>query len=467
MTVPFPLSRQEWYDSRDDRTRRVSGSIGFENYRVRVSIADSVRTDYSVQVLSLLTLNILARWCRCVTLDVPDDSISRLPGTLGKGLGEVLVNTMQRVDPYGTFRLGTGSTEESEPLLTLGPTSDRTNPSAIGVDGFGWVGGVWRGGGSGLSTEVHRDTNPIGPALASCLGVAELFRDAIGVPAELGKPQWYSLYDLRGGENPVGLDNPSFPADAAIGNIQQVGCGAVGSSLDFLFSFTHWSGRVDLIDEDVVDPTNCNRSLAFEANDCTPEKSKVEVCSRVLGRGAMQPIPHRQKYAAFVDGGSYLRPPPDMILCLANEDNVWSTIQSNFPPLTLHATTTTSWGVNLGRHFPKRDWCLLCTFGEELDHNFVPPCGEGPVGIIPETGQTVEGVLPFLSPLSSVILLSEIAKLQSLGRSRSENFVDFSVKRRRGEFLAVHRGPKPGCVCGDQPLDLYPAQIKSSKYWSD
>jgi hypothetical protein len=465
MNPSFPLQSQEWYDQRDDRTHRVDGTAGFEHIRLNVVVAEEIGDSYALQLATYIALNILARWCRNVSVTLPKDTSSRLPPTSGLALASVLQGMMERTDPFGEFRFVETPEARKASLLAIGPQKGTVPDDAIGMDGSGWVGGVWRG-------QQHRhlnvrkdDLNPIGPALASCAGVAEVFRDAIGMEAGDRTPQWFSLYEFGGAEEPTNLSNPPFPESLDIGQILQVGCGAVGSSLDALLAMTRWTGNITLIDSDRVDSTNCNRSLAFDAYDCVPPKQKVDVCARILKASGIRPSSYGKRFDDYVSAGRFLNPAPDVVLCLANEDNVWSAIQNNLPPVVLHATTTRSWGTNLGRHVPKKDWCLLCRFRKELKHVFTPRCSEGEIGIVPETGQPVEGVLPFLSPLSATILLSEIAKLPDLDQRRPENFVSFSSRNRHGRFVSVQRDPESDCLCQDQTLDLYPTQIKSSRFW--
>jgi hypothetical protein len=465
MNPSFPLQRQEWYHRRDDRTCRVDGTAGFASFRLNVLVSEEVKDRYSLQLATYIALNILARWCRNISIMLPKGASSLLPPTSGLALASVLKAMMERTDPYGEFRFVETPETRKASLLTIGPQEGTVQDEAIGMDGSGWVGGVWKGQQHFQANERKDDHNPIGPALASCVGVAEVFRDAVGIEAADRVPQWFSLYDFGGAEEPTKLSNPSLPAGFDLGQILQVGCGAVGSSLDALLAMTRWTGNITLVDGDLVDPTNCNRSLAFDADDCAPSKKKVEVCARVLEGSGIKPLSYGKRFDDFVSAGLFLNPAPDLVLCLANEDNVWSAVQNNLPPVVLHATTTRSWGTNLGRHLPKKDWCLLCRFRRELEHVFKPRCSEGEVGIAPETGQPVEGVLPFLSPLSATILLSEIAKLPDPNQRRPENFVSFSSKNRHGRFVSLRREPEPDCLCQDQTLDLYPIQMKSSRFW--
>jgi hypothetical protein len=415
--------------------------------------------------MSLVALNLLARWCRNVTVQMAPGAKSRLPSTRGSDLRDTLDEMMSEIDPFGNFDFAEIPRGESDAVLVLGASMDSFGAKAVRIDGCGWVGGLSLRTPKNFAKTEQCQENPIGPAFASCLGVAEIFRRAAGL-GRSEEPSWYSLFDFDYSRSyPGELANPSLESSIDLGRILQVGCGAVASSLDQLLALTDWRGTIDLIDYDKAEMTNCNRSLSFNASDCVSNAYKADVCGRTLRTVGFQVNVHRVAYADFIKEGHYLHPPPDLILCLANEQNVWSTIQNNLPPLALHATTTRNWGTNLGRHIPKVDWCLMCRFGQELNHQFVPQCGEGQ--LIPEstTSPAVEGVLPFMPSISSVILLSELAKMSRPNYPINRNFVTFSTRHTDGQFVQLQKQPTENCVCNDQAIDIYPIPITSTKYW--
>jgi hypothetical protein len=249
-----------------------------------------------------------------------------------------------------------------------------------------------------------------------------------------------------------------------LGRIYQIGCGAVGSCLDFFLSLTEVQGNILLIDYDKCSITDCNRSLTFDAWDALLAKSKILVCEEVLERTRIVPQHFDGDYSSYIGTGEYLKNPPDAILCLANEYNVWETIQQNFPPIVLHATTTVNWGLNLGRHLPKLDWCILCRFRNEVRPIFRPPCAEGTLASPESTERPVIGVLPFLSSAAAVLILAELMKVASR-RLSSSNFVQHSMRSHSTGFMKMLRSPDPLCICGSQTINLYPDQIRKTKHW--
>ena len=326
----------------------------------------------------------------------------------------------------------------------------------------GWVAGVSFG--KPCPLHFSKPNSIVGPAFAACLGVAEIFRQAIGLTPPEPYKSYFSLYDFSNSKNQGDLYNPIVSEVPEFGRIHQIGCGAVGSSFDYLLSLTNWKANIQLIDDDRVDITNCNRSLAFGAKEACTGRRKVDVCANILNSSHFPFDVFNGKYNDFVDTGRCIDSPPDIILCLANEDAVWSTIQNNFPPLVLHATTTSNWGLNFGRHIPKKEWCVLCRFSQDIQHNFIPVCGKG---ILESNGEDepIQGVLPFLSPAAAVLIFAEMAKMCLDKYPTSENFIQFSMKNPQNNFLRMNRGPDPKCLCNYQSIDLYPAQIRNGRFW--
>jgi hypothetical protein len=459
----FPLDQEEWYRIRDDRTRRVDGASGFENYSLGVVIDPKQELSYAVQVMALIALNILARWCRKIRIEMPKETVSCLPYRKGQNFQEVLGQMMKDADPYGNFTFGPISEQDINQVLLISQNSRSSMKPSVRIDGWGWIAGI--NNGAELAVHPAYDENPIGPAFASCLGVAEIFRQAVGLPSTNSCSSWYSLFDLERDENPTQLSNPQYHSQLDLGRIHQVGCGAVGSSLDFLFSLTGWRAELFLVDYDKVDFTNCNRSLCLNPFDGVRKKYKVDACAEALRSSGLQPIPFASSYDQFVGRGHFLDNPPDIILCLANEQNIWGCIQHNFPPLVLHATTTPNWGLNFGRHIPLKEWCIMCRFADEVTHEFTPECSTGHLEVMGNKRNTTLGVLPFLSTAGAIMILSELEKLGKSEYPVNKNFIQYSMRTPKASFVQMQRHRKEGCICREQTLNLYPSQIRNTKYW--
>lgn len=463
----FPLKKDVWYRLRDDRTRRVNGVAGFEDFSLGVMVNSQVQSSYSVQVMTVITLNLLARWCRKLKVRMPSNVPSYLPYHQSQNLKELLAKALSDIDPYGQFDFSDSKIDDCNQILIIGQperSEELNNKQCLWIDGAGWIAGVGHGSPS-TYLEPSKEDNPIGPAFASCLGVAEIFRQAIGLSPSRARSVWYSLYDFSKIERQNRLESPKYVSQFDFGRIHQVGCGAVASSLDFLISLTRWKAKAHLIDYDQVNVTNCNRSLSFSAYDAVTRKDKVDACADALRSSGIRPIKFKGSYAEFIQEKRFLDFPPDLILCLANEKNVWANIQHNLPPIVFHATTTPNWGVNFGRHIPKVEWCIMCRFSKEIEHKFSPVCSEVEIKGENNHRKPIQGVLPFLSATAAVLILAEMAKMPRDDYPINEDFVEFSTRDLDTSFLTIQRTPENGCLCNEQTVDLYPKEVKSSRFW--
>ena len=231
-----------------------------------------------------------------------------------------------------------------------------------------------------------------------------------------------------------------------------------------MISLTSLEGNFTLIDNDKVDFSNCNRSLSFTPFHAIESTKKVEICKNILKTETRQIELFPDLYSKFTNQENFPNLKPDILLCLANEDQVWSTIQDNYPPLTLHATTTSNWGVNFGRHIPLSEWCILCRFSSHLKDNYVPKCE---TGVIHQTNDSISlGVLPFLSPAASVLLLAELIKLSNPNYPLNVNFIEYSIKLPFYNSKYFQKPKKSCTACSTQFSDIYEKYRGSTKFWN-
>jgi len=459
----FPMGPDEWYKTRDDRTKKIEGVQGFEDYKLGIYVNDRIHQSYSMQVMALLTLNMAARWCRNITIQIPQQVESIISPQVGQKFVEYVAKELAQIDPYGSFKFENIDTSDVDSILLIGNSKEIANTEkCVWIDGAGWIAGIGNNLSPGCGTEAKKN-NPVGPAFSACLGVAELFRRAIGLRSMLPRENWFSLFDFTKSSNRTELANPNNYKGIDVGRVVQIGCGAVGSSLDYLLSLTRLDGELILIDYDQVEVHNCNRSLSFLANDAFHNKQKVDVCLQLFKSEQIDVIGVTDSFKGYISKGGYLDAPPDIILCLANEQNVWSDIQNNFPPVVLHATTTPNWGINFGRHIPKKEWCIMCRFSKEMENLFIPICGEVEIYKTPKD-RPIQGVLPFLSPTAAVLILAELGKMTNHS-PLNKNFIQFSMKQIDPFFLTLQRQPDKFCICNNQLIDDYPREIIDSKFW--
>lgn len=449
----FKLSKEEWYKKRDDRTNRlIQKNIG-DDFSIGIIIDPNIATSFSLQYMTIVTCNILARWCRKIVIDIPACK-AIIPRIKDQDLNDYLKQEMYLIDPFGDFQFDTISENDCTFTLSIGnPT--RKLDSSYWIDADNWIAGC--GYGNGNILKRSDSTNPSGPALAACFGNAALFKHAVSSKDATNFVKYYSLFDYSGNIDPNTMKNPDVTNSLSIGNICQIGCGAVGSSFDFLLSLTSFEANLQIIDFDSIQYENCNSSLAFTAYSAQDNISKVDSCENILKSHLIDIQKYPKSYEEFTDEPEFSKYNPDLILCLANEQNVWNTIQHNYPATVLHATTTENWAINFGRHIPINEWCILCRFLDMINVDFEGQCGKG---IIADDETEILGTLPFLPPCGSTFILSEIIKM-NCNYITGNNSVYFNLASLIGN--SEFRGKRKGCICNEQYSDIFIENRKDTK----
>ncbi len=460
------ITAEEWYILRDDRTSKteqVSVDL-FKNFKVGVIVNQHVKTSYALQVTLLLTLNMLSRWCRNIVIEMPNVDV--IPPIFSSNtFPEHLISLMTNNDPFGNFKILEVQGNSVDAVIHVGPKSDKIIMNSFWVFGFEWFAGCGFGE-PPVHDNAYKEGNIVGASFAANLGVAELMKYCLSrkTPSTISK--WYSLFDSTEVKNIK--DTPVYPDYNPVnnfGNIHMVGCGAVGSSLAYIMSLSGITGRMDIIDYDKIEISNCSSSLLFTAEEAFHSLRKVDSCKQRLSKSNIQVRSYKFDYNEYLQDKEISRIEPDVILCLANERNIWNTIQTKYPPLVLHATTTSSWGINLGRHVPLLDWCLMCRFEKKIRGTFKPVCGTGEIKI-GNTNEIILGNLPFLSPAAAVLIFAELIRVHQTSLLKT-NFTQYSFKPAGGgTFISGFLPPRKDCNgCKGQKSDIYTQLRGKSKYW--
>ncbi len=440
-----------------DRVDIVDGVTS--DYRVAavsVIISEQSLEDYNGQVMSVVAANILGRWASSINFSIPRDARCLLPGA-PESFFDYLEKTVAQSGLNCKFTINS-QVDETDLRLHVGPTDEN---NMIWISASGWVAGC----GFNEKCDGGSQSAPSGFAasFAACLGVAELFRRALGQPRTPFKV-WYSLYNYEQGIDRSALQNPAILGGCDFGILHIIGSGAIGSCFAYLLTLAHdIKGSAHLIDHDEIDAPNIPASLVFSLSQVGGNVKKVDACAR-LSNSNIELLPFPDDYEAFIKSGRHRTSPADVILCFANERNIWSTIQHNCPPVVLHATTSPNWGTNFGRHIPEKDWCILCRFGSQLVSTVPLDCAKGELPS--RTEQKRYGVLPFLAAASASIAFAELYKMYMLENHQDHsNFVEFSMKNSVTSFDGWNRPSKSCDVCREQNPKIYPSFVKSSKLW--
>lgn len=464
------MEAAEWYKLRNNRTNRID-NILLDSDSQPITVNVVKYDDWHGQIMAVSLVNILSRWCRRIIVYMPDDVPCLIDRWSDQTLNDVINQIISSADPYGEFKIVSDYNIDtpSEFNICIG------NQEAIGqywIDSCGWIAAFGYDTNSKISSSAPNDRNPIGAVYAASRICSIIFSKYTNqkefelIPFE----NYHSLFDFKTANTPYNLSNPFWDATLDIGKVWQIGAGAVGSTFDFILSLIPVAGRLDIIDYDKVEIPNTSSSLIFTASDAIDNKTKVGACKSALSSNQkLSCEEHPDKdFGQFVRKVNLLKDYPDLILCFANEKNVWSTIQNNEPPVVLHATTSSNWGVNFGRHIPFKEWCIVCRFGVD-DLEYVPVCSEA----VSVEGDQIEeklGILPFLSPVAAVLVLAEILKLNMLIGDEypvNPNFIQLSMKGIVSSApMSISMKSDDKCpVCSSQDKSSYIDGYRNSKYY--
>lgn len=461
MQIPPPA---EFYAQRDDRTNSEVKTPQYQKASLLVAGEREVLDTYAGRVVARTLTNLASRFCRNVDLAFPPVAPDpEIPGN-GHTLTEQCLCQMWAADPYGRFGWAQKSSErEYNCVIFVGnPDTNLPEPTIL-IDGGGWEARVVRSGPVARPTE--RDTNPIGPITAACLGIAEAFKSVNGASEQqLSDAVIYDAFLHEVVPRDKTVEHPPIPNPLELGTVQMVGVGSVGSTAAHFLGRLPVEGRVQLVDHDAVELINLNRSPLFRVSHALNDTAKVKVAKEYLGGFGIEASAHDLPYDEFE---TQVAEQPDVVLPLANERNVRSAIQHNRPPVMLHATTSGS-EVTLRRHIPVSDPCLLCHFppeGPQID----PGCATATVSS-EDSGSSNSGTdaaLPFASFLAGCFVATELAKLPLDKYPPTDNIARALTLTDLGEMgiLQYSKDRENDCVfCSNNSSSVHAGRINGTRF---
>lgn len=449
---------KDWYNERNKRTDSFAG-VNQSCHNVKVSVVVTADSNhYSSQVMLRVLLNILSRWCSNISVTCTDTADVLTPADSDTSLLTNLNKMLSAIDPNGNFTFNMPIDSGLNITVFIGePVADQELPY-IAIDGYEWVSSCSFNT-FGACDKSGSGNNPLGPSFAACLANAELFRWANRMDC-MSYTKWYSLYDMTV-EDSLIVNQVKWP-ELDLGRVHIVGCGAIGSSFTYLLNLTGFTGTLTFVDADEgVELHNTSSSLLFDLNNLNGKETKAVICAQHLGaKGFVIQAPFNGDYNNFGYAHDQYAKSADIILCFANDHNIWSTIQHLYPPVVFHATTSRSWGLNIGRHIPLKDNCIMCTFQNLAAKVYVPKCAEVDMPGAPIVVNEVEqkephaSILPFLSPAAAIITLAEVVKLL-MGKIPNENTTQFNMSTPEGNFIEDQQQAKGCFICKDQSPAIY------------
>lgn len=445
-------SSEDFYCERDDRTLR--GDVhpnAYTRRRVEILIDPETARSKATQQIALVACNLAARWARSINIVLPVNVPIREELCRGRFafLEQRILFEMREADPFGDFEIVPADNYEnrrdkSTLRLFIGPWR-APSTSSIPIDKDDYLvtaAGPYAIGRRGRSMS---SPSPCGhltasAGLAASIGVADLFKRAVGHSQEHWIPSFN--WDLLDHSMPREIEHMAEGADEPdIGNVLLAGVGAIGSSLVYLLDLAAANGRVTLLDRDLVETSNLNRSLLFGVSDVLVNGRKTELAERFLRSTDISTTCLNgtwREHAVAVSAANF-----DVWVSFTNEDGAWAQVPFQLPPVVLQGTTTSGWGFGAGRHIPRKEDCTLCRM-PRAEAAFRGPCAEGEISqAVPTSVQRAS--LPFLSAASASLVLAELGKLRLPGVDTLPNDIGADLKTGIPAIIATKRRPDDNC----------------------
>lgn len=343
------------------------------------------------QAAILSAVNMLARVHPGVVLAFPDAPLV-VPCPLGgASVVEASTRLAQAANPDVEVSLSR-TFPPDVPGMGIGRDAGR---ASIYVGSSRWTA---RTGGEALEI-TSEPSSLLGLGLAVTLAAGFIFRVAVGRHAKAHRA--ISLWSLGMRHEP---DGPGELEPLDVGKVWLVGAGAVGSSLAWWLSFVGVAGDWTVIDGDVADETNLNRSLNLFAGDAGLNGAQARPKAEVVAAQIPGAVPSVGWWDEWVTADP---PSPDVLIPVANDRGVRAEVAAYGHPAVIHATTSRNWTAELHRHLVNRDGCIACRLPEAT-----PSFGCATVPGQSDHDSGRDAALPFLSGAAGLLLLAGLLQLQ-------------------------------------------------------
>jgi hypothetical protein len=443
----FPTTAEEFYRLRDDRTNLYSGvQRDYHAKAVRVTAHPADLRSLASQVMLVVSVNLLARWCRRVVLAVEDQPLHARLGPAGSLLTFALAG-IKDADPFGDFSV---VDQPCDLHLHIGDACPSTVVPTTVLSARGWYAAVRRPGEPVLRGGC---SNAIGATAAAVLGAAQIFRDALGRGELYGKGFLFDAFSAQPVRELVLRPWDGHDSAADLGRLLMVGAGSVGSAAAYFMRLFGLRGRMRVVDGDVVKVENISRSPVFGRRLHGWGKAGA-VKEAVSGAG----LEVEADDVWWGESKNKSLAGHDIVIPVANEQNIRWELQNSYPPLMVHAATGRNWNVNFGRHIPGVDDCLADRFAG-FEQQPVFTCASGKVAVSPTT--SVDASLPFLSFFAGLLIATDLVRLGVDGYPHTPNYADYSFRKNRFTPQLHPEGPRGECVCHTQADGFWRFQGKT------
>ena len=443
-------NRVDFYRERDRRTREYGATeeACFEQ-PVILSVGADAADSPGGQLAAMATMNMVSRLHRQVCLICPGAPLlvprALLPVQSPEhmSLADALATMATAIDPY--IRVDLPVPSSAAPGIAIGAATAVPVPWYIGC----------------ADSMVRLDAHAIpmgiqagfslGACLASCIAAGTLFKQVLGRPVA---PLDVSAWNLQ--QSPQAERGPAELGPINVGNVAMIGAGGVGSGLAYWLRQSGVCGTWQVIDGDLAELHNTNRSLGLVAADAgwpdRPPRSKAVVAADLFGAA---PAEH------WFDELDQNAIHPDLILPLANERGIRSAISQRGEPLVLHATTSLTWEAQLHRHVAGRDDCIMCRMPARAG-TVKLECSTVPLGGV---GTPPDAAMPFLSATAGFLLVNGLYRLMSGDLGRGDLNLWRVMYNSSGRFTRFARCRcQTGCV--GIPNERVRGRIHAGRRWA-
>lgn len=365
------LTEDEFYSRRGDRMRRLAPNLRYQETPVSVVATPDTAGTHLGQVMILATVNLLARWARKIDVYVPNHQLL-IPSLGDETLQDRVKSEVRQADPFNGLHFR--SPRSDALILQVGRETPASLSPDYAVASDGWDAVGWRPGQDNVSWSTTEEHFIPAAQFASCLGVAQTFKQATGQ----SEKKWFEgirwrmwNYEILPVDEGAQQSCPSISsARFDLGRILQVGIGAVGSNVLYFLAQTGIEADLTAIDYDKVELENLDRSLLFGIDHVLGSGAGSTDSGMKKAYAAQEALVTSDRLAITPFVGSWNEfvekrlsaEQYDVWLALANEEGAWNSMAKNFPPLVLQSTTSHDWRITLGRHVPLLEYCLRCRF---------------------------------------------------------------------------------------------------------
>ncbi|GMV04692.1 MAG: hypothetical protein AMXMBFR53_09720 [Gemmatimonadota bacterium] len=442
-----------FYAERDDRTVRLVRDLPQYASRQVEIVLDPREVDSPTgQRLLVTAANLTSRWARRVRIvSVDAELVPALRRDGSAGLRERVLKEMWLADPFGDFQwttgFGAGGCGDTRPLRLVlgrgqGVPARTLQPDDFVVHATAWTAMGRRGG--VLPGRFGAPAALPAAALAASLGVADLFKRAIGHPHTRWLPgfawsTWSQQFIARPFDDVPWLD-PQVDDTVPWSRMLIAGVGAIGSALAYFASLGSPEAGVCLLDRDHVEASNLNRSPLFTVEHVLRGMPKTEAVARYLAADGLRTTILSGTWDELTAAVRERR--FECWVSLTNEAGAWAIVPFLQPPSVVHGTTTSGWGFGVGRHIPGLDDCTYCRMPRPKAE-FRGPCATGDISSKPAT--QVRASLPFLSAASAAQALAELWKVRSAEVEQLPNDVSADLAYGLPGIVSLRRRAKRGC----------------------